>query len=58
MKPILIRCSDCDFIRDASTGDRCPECDYYEPNEPNDCSYQEPSWYDFWRQCEELKGKF
>lgn len=57
MKPIIIQCPECDFIRDASEK-RCPECDYYEPDEPNDFKYPEPSWYDFWRQCEELKGKF
>lgn len=57
MKPIIVQCPECDFIRDASEK-RCPECDHYEPDEPSDCSYREPSWYDFWRQCEELKGKF
>jgi hypothetical protein len=56
-KPFLIQCPDCNFIRDAEE-ERCPECDYYEPSEPSDYSCQEPSWVDFWHQCEELKGKF
>lgn len=52
---ILAQCLECNWIAEAEEFEECcPNC---EAIERYIGSEREISWYDFWRQCEELKGK-
>ena len=52
---ILAQCLECNWIAEAEEFQECcPNC---EAIERYIGSEREISWYDFWRQCEELKGK-
>lgn len=52
-EPILHECSDCGFISEVEDDEvpiKCPSCHWIAQ------PYENPAtWYDFWKQCEELK---